>query len=462
MTGFTDTGHAMNNTAAGHEAGHASSPDNERFNRKHHHARMRRHRSARTATMRATALFAAAAFGLSGLAACGSGASSSSGSSSADSGALMLGGFFPETGSLSYLGPDTVAAFKLAVKDVNAAGGVLGKTVNTAIADSSDADHADQNTSGVQSLLAKKPGVIIGSPSSSVTKNIYKQASGSKVPVISVGATSPSLSGIDEYFFRTIAPDGVQGAVMGNVIEQDGVQNLAIAVFNDEYGTGLRKVIVNTLADSNVNIVYGKTETFDPTETNFSSLVTTLKASHPDAILVIAFDQTKALVKEMISQGIDTNKLYLTDGNTQDYSGDFDPGVLKGDAATIPGAEASDEFQKRIKSIDSSVKNFTYAAETYDAVVLSALAAQKGGAVDGATIKDNLPAVSGADGGTKCKSYKECLALIKDGKSIQYQGLTGIGPFNKDHDPSSANIGIYKFDGDNKPVFDHLQSGKVA
>ena len=101
--------------------------------------------------------------------------------------------------------------------------------------------------------------------------------------------------------------------------------------------------------------------------------MTTLKASHPDAILVIAFDQTKALVKEMISQGIDTNKLYLTDGNTQDYSGDFDPGVLKGDSATIPGAEASNEFQKRIKSIDSSVKNFTYAAETYDAVVLSAL-----------------------------------------------------------------------------------------
>lgn len=455
MNGFTSTGHTMNNPASDSVV----SQENGRFVGMQRR-RMRR-RSARTAAMRATALVAAAALGLSGLAACGSG-SSSSGSASSGNGALTLGGFFPETGSMSFLGPDTVAAFKLAVKDINAAGGVLGKDVNTAIADSSDADHADQNTAGVQSLLAKKPGAIIGPTSSSVSKNIYKQASGSKVPVISVGATSPSLSGIDPYFFRTIAPDGVQGAVMSNVIEQDGIQRLAIAVFNDEYGTGLRKVIVNTLADSNVDVVYGKTETFDPTETNFSSLVTTLKASNPDAILVIAFDQTKALVKEMISQGIDTNKLYLTDGNAQDYSGDFDPGVLKGDAATIPGAEASDEFQKRIKAIDSSVKNFTYAAETYDAVVLSALAAQKGGAVDGATIKDNLPAVSGADGGTKCKSYKECLALLKGGKSIQYQGLTGIGPFNKDHDPSSANIGVYKFDGDNKPVFDHLQSGKVA
>lgn len=93
-----------------------------------------RRRSTRMA-VRATALVAAAAIGLSGLTACGSG-SSSSGSSSSGSGALTLGGFFPETGSLSYLGPDTVAAFKLAIKDINAAGGVLGKNVNTAIADS--------------------------------------------------------------------------------------------------------------------------------------------------------------------------------------------------------------------------------------------------------------------------------------------------------------------------------------
>jgi branched-chain amino acid transport system substrate-binding protein len=115
----------------------------------------------------------------------------------------------------------------------------------------------------------------------------------------------------------------------------------------------LRKVIVNKLADSNVNIVYGKTETFDPTETNFSSLVTTLKASHPDAILVIAFDQTKALVKEMISQGINTNKLYLTDGNTQDYSGDFDPGVPKrvrnSKSASSPSIRRSRTSRMRLK-----------------------------------------------------------------------------------------------------------------
>ena len=51
--------------------------------------------------------------------------------------------------------------------------------------------------------------------------------------------------------------------------------------------------------------------------------------------------------------------------------------------------------------------------------------------------------------------------LLKDGKDIQYQGQTGIGPFNKNNDPSSANIGVYTFDKDNKPVFDRTQSGDV-
>jgi branched-chain amino acid transport system substrate-binding protein len=52
-------------------------------------------------------------------------------------------------------------------------------------------------------------------------------------------------------------------------------------------------------------------------------------------------------------------------------------------------------------------------------------------------------------------------AAAEGWQGIQYQGQTGIGPFNKNNDPSSANIGVYTFDKDNKPVFDHTQSGDV-
>ncbi|KFI50878.1 ABC transporter substrate-binding protein [Bifidobacterium callitrichos] len=411
-----------------------------------------------------TAAVAAAVMALAG---CGSSSSGSSGTSGGDSGSgkvdtFTLGGLWPETGSLAYLAPPELAAEKLAVKDINAAGGVLGKDVTTVDADTSDADHADQNTSATQSVLSKKPSFIIGPASSSVVKNVYKSITEQKIPMLSMGATSSDFSGLSPYFFRTVPPDTVQGTVLGQVIAQDGVKNLAVAVFNDEYGTGLRDTVVKTVKDAGVNIVYGEKDAFDPTETNFSSIVTAIKASKPDAIAVIAFDQTKPLIKEMASQGIDTHKLYFVDGNTADYSKDLDAGLLEGSKGTIPGVMASDEFQKKlVAAYGKDISTFTYGAETYDGIILAALAAQKGGSADGETIQENMAAVSGANGGTECSTYSDCLAALKSGKDIHYKGVTGIGPFNKSNDPSSANIGVYKFDAKNVPNFDHDQEGEV-
>ena len=399
-------------------------------------------------SMAVTAMIAAAVMALAG---CGSSSNSAdSSASSKKSDTFVLGGLWPETGSLSYLAPPELAAEKLAVADINAAGGVLGKDVTTVDADTSDADHADQNS------------FVIGPASSSVVKNVYKTITSAKVPMLSMGATSSDFSGLDPYFFRTVPPDSVQGAVLGQVIAQDGVKNLAIAAFNEEYGTGLRDTIAKTASDAGVNIVYGEKDAFDPTETNFSSIVTAIKASNPDAIAIVAFDQTKSLVKELASQGVDTHKLYFVDGNTADHSEDLDAGLLKGTKGTIPGVMASDDFQKKlVKAYGKDIDNFTYGAETYDGIILAALAAEKGGSADGETIQKNMAAVSGATGGDECTTYKDCVAAIKAGKDIKYKGLTGIGAFNKNNDPSSANIGVYVFDGDNKPVFDHTQEGKV-
>ena len=420
-------------------------------------------KSMKKLSITTTAVIAAAVMSLAGCGSSSSGSDStaSSSDSSAKTTKFVLGGLWPETGSLAYLAPPELAAEKLAVKDINDAGGVLGNDVTTVDADTSDADHADQNTSAAQSVLSKNPSFVIGPASSSVVKNTYKSITSQNVPMLSMGATSASFSGLSDYFFRTVAPDTVQGAVMGNLIAQDGVQKLAIAVFNDEYGTGLRDTVVKTAGDAGVDIVYGEKDTFDPTETNFSSMVTSIKASNADATLVIAFDQTVPLVKELATQGIDTHKLYMTDGNTVDHSEDFDAGLLEGSVGTIPGAHPTDEFQKNVKSFNSKVTDFTYTAETYDAIVLAALAAQKGGATDGETVQENLMAVSGSTKGEECDSYKACLALLKDGKEIQYKGQTSIGAFNDAHDPSSASIGVYKYDADNKPVFDHSQEGSV-
>jgi len=417
-----------------------------------------------THAVRAAALAGAAALVL---AACGgsgdSGDDTTDGASAAGSSdALIIGTLLPQTGSLAYLGPPEIAGVGLAVKEINEAGGVLGKDVVQEDADSSDADHAEVATQSVTDLLSKKVQVIIGAASSSVTLNVVDDITAAKVVQISPANTATKLSGYSPYYFRTAPPDTVQGAALGNLITGDGHSNVGILVFNDDYGTSLRDVVQKTVEDAGGTITYGlKGQEFDPAASSFDSDITALLATNPDSVVVLAFEQTKQIIPALVGAGVDPSTIYLVDGNTADYSADFQPGTLEGAQGTIPGAFPSDEFQARLKTVDANLKDFAYGPESYDAAILAALAATKGNGTDGETIQKNLAAVSGANGGEECSTYKDCVALIKDGKDIQYKGQAGVGPFNADNDPSSAFIGVYKYGADNKNVWVKAVEGSV-
>jgi ABC-type branched-subunit amino acid transport system substrate-binding protein len=417
-----------------------------------------------THAVRAAALAGAAALVLT---ACGgsgdSGDDATDGASAAGSSdALIVDTLLPQTGSLAYLGPPEIAGVGLAIKEINEAGGVLGKDVVQEDADSSDADHAEVATQSVTDLLSKKVQVIIGAASSSVTLNVVDDITAAKVVQISPANTATKLSGYSPYYFRTAPPDTVQGAALGNLITGDGHSNVGILVFNDDYGTSLRDVVQKTVEDAGGTITYGlKGQEFDPAASSFDSDITALLATNPDSVVVLAFEQTKQIIPALVGAGVDPSTIYLVDGNTADYSADFQPGTLEGAQGTIPGAFPSDDFQAKLKTVDANLKDFAYGPESYDATILAALAAVKGKGTDGETIQKNLAAVSGANGGEECKSFADCVKLLDDGKDIQYKGQAGVGPFNADNDPSSAFIGVYKYGNDNKNVWVQAVEGSV-
>jgi len=417
-----------------------------------------------THAVRAAALAGAAALIL---AACSSGGgdsddNASEGSTAAASGPLKIGSLLPQTGSLAYLGPPEIAGVDLAIKDINEAGGVLGEDVTVEHTDSSDADNAEVATQSVTELISKKVSAIIGAASSSVTLNVVDDITNAKIVQVSPANTATKLSGYSPFYFRTAPPDTVQGSALGNLITGDGHENVGILVFNDDYGTSLRDVVEKTVEDAGGTITYGKKgQEFDPKASSFDSDITALLATNPDAVVVLAFEQTKQIIPGLVAGGVNPANIYLVDGNTADYSADFQPGTLEGAQGTIPGAFPSDDFQARLKEVDPNLKDFAYGPESYDATILVALAAEKGKATDGETIQKNMAAVSGADGGEKCTSFKDCVALIKDGKDIQYAGQAGVGPFNADNDPSSAFIGVYKYGADNKNVWVKAVEGEV-
>lgn len=411
-----------------------------------------------TNAVRAAALAGAVALILT---ACGSG-DGTTGDATTEASPLIIGTLLPQTGSLAFLGPPEIAGVGLAVKEINDAGGVLGADVQLENADSSDADNAEIATQSVTDLQSKNVQVIIGAASSAVTRNVVEDITNAKIVQISPANTATDLSGKSPFYFRTAPSDLLQGAALGGLILGDGHANVGVLVFNDDYGTSLRDVLKTTLEAEGATVTYGnKGEEFDPKATSFADPVTAVVASNPDAIAIIAFAQSKQIIPELVAKGFDMSKVYFVDGNLTDYSADFEPGTLEGAQGTLPGAFPDDAFQQRLLGIDSALKDFSYAAESYDATTLAALAAVKGGATDGVTIQKNLAAVSGADGGTECTGFKECADLIADGKDIDYAAISGAGAFNADNDPSTALIGVYQYGADNKYTFIKSEAGSL-
>jgi len=416
-----------------------------------------------TQAVQAAALAGAVALVLTACAGDDEGGSGDGESEAGATGPLVVGTLLPQTGTLAYLGPPEIAGVDLAVQEINEAGGVLGEDVEVVHADSSDADHAEVATQSVTDLISQDVQVIIGAASSSVTLNVIDDITGAEIVQISPANTATSLSGYSDFYFRTAPPDTVQGAALGNLITGDGHANIGILVFNDDYGTSLRDVVKTTVEEAGASVVYGNEgEEFDPAASSFATDVTALTATNPDAVVVLAFEQTKQIIPELVAAGVDPTTIYMVDGNTADYSADFDPGTLEGAQGTIPGAFPSDEFQARLKEVNADLTDYAYGPESYDATVLAALAAVKGGGTDGPTIQANMAAVSGADGGEECTTFADCVELIDSGEDIQYVGQAGVGPFNEDNDPSSAFIGVYRYGADNKNVWVKAVEGEVG
>ena len=88
-------------------------------------------------------------------------------------------------------------------------------------------------------------------------------------------------------------------------------------MFNDTYGSGLRDATQSTLEAAGAKCVYGckgDGDEFPAGQTTFSAEVQAVTAAKPDAIVIIAFDETKLVVPELAASGFDMSKTYFVDG----------------------------------------------------------------------------------------------------------------------------------------------------
>ena len=386
--------------------------------------------------------------------------SSSAAPAAKGDGTLKIGTLLPQTGSLAFLGPPEFAGVDLALQDINDAGGVNGKPVGKVDSDSGDTS-TDTASQSVDRLLSNNVDAIVGAASSSVSLSVIDKITGAGVVEISPANTSDELTTYDDkgLYFRTAPPDVLQGRVLGDLILSDGNSTVGILALQDSYGTGLAKSATKSVTDGGGQVV--ETVIYDPKAASFATEVGKIKAADPEAIAVIAFDETKKIIPEMVKQGIGpaNKKIYFVDGNLANYDKDFPKGTLEGVKGTLPGVVAGDEFKARLTAMKPDLTEFAYSPESYDATILVALAAQAAGDDAGESIASKMQEVS--EGGTPCESFKDCLALLKDGKDIDYNGVSGPVEFNDKGDPSKATVGIYQYGADNKYTFLEGKDGEI-
>ncbi len=238
-------------------------------------------------------------------------------------GVLKFGGLLPQTGSLAFLGAPEFAGAELAVADINAAGGVLGKPVEWSPGDSGDTstDIASQTT---DRLLGEGVDAIIGAASSSVTLTVIDKITAAGVVQFSPANTSLKLVDYPDHslYFRTAPPDDLQGNVIAQLVSDDGNQSAYILALDDAYGTSLADVVEAGLTAAGVEVL-GK-KIYDPKATSFDAEVDEIVAADPDAIVLITFDEGSRILKTMVEKGIGPNvkAVYGCDGNIGNALGD--------------------------------------------------------------------------------------------------------------------------------------------
>ncbi|EOM78538.1 branched chain amino acid ABC transporter [Rhodococcus rhodnii LMG 5362] len=365
---------------------------------------------------------------------------------------LKLGTLLPDTGSLAFLGPPMVAGTQLAVNDVNAAGGVLGQPVELIPGDSGDTT-TDTANATVDRELAAGVSAIMGAASSSVSLKVIDKITSAGVVMFSPANTSDQFICYPDkgQYFRTAPTDVLQAQALAQLIANDGAQRVSILAMNDPYGTGLAENLRTNLADAGLPDDQVQKIVYDPNAQSYNAEVDQVNNFGPDAVAVIGFDESSRIITRMHEVGIgpsDGMLVYGVDGNMGNALGEASaPGLLDGMQGTTPLTDVGAAFQDRVRSVNPALIDFNYSGESYDAVVITALAAEQAGSTAGVDIAANINSVT--KDGTVCTSFQECLPLVQAGEDIDYDGITGKLDFDDAGEPSIGSYGHMKFGADN-------------
>lgn len=198
---------------------------------------------------------------------------------------IKLAAAGPMTGTNAETGARMRAGIELAVEEINASGGINGKTL---VVDIYDDEGRPEGAAAVAQRIASDPDVIgvighINSSASMAALPIYKRAG---LTQISGNSSAHRLThlGFDNIFRVIINDQGQAPVVAEHVITNEGRKRLAILYENSDYGKGAMEAAKAKAEELGAEVVAA--ETYQPgVDRDFSAQLTAIKAANPDALI---------------------------------------------------------------------------------------------------------------------------------------------------------------------------------
>ncbi len=366
---------------------------------------------------------------------------------------LRIGSLLPSTGDLASVGTPIAETVPLVVETVNACGGVNGQPVTLIAADdqSNPAAGAEAMTKLVE--IDRVAGVV-GSFGSSVSNAAADIATRGQVMLVSPGSTSTLLTeraqrgDFNGYWARTAPPDNYQAQALAQLAKKEGFQRVSTVVINNDYGRSFEQEFTRAFKALGGTVVNEDRPTrYDERATTFTTEAAAAFAGNPDAVVAILYPETGSLLlKSAFEQGLTQNvAILLTDGvkseSFPEQVGRTPDGkyIIAGAKGTVPGADG--QALGALQALWRTKKGGelpAFAAQAWDAAALLVLAAEAAKSNTGEGIRSKLRDVANAPG-EEVDDVCTALALLREGKEINYQGASG----NVDIDENGDVVGVY-------------------
>ena len=351
---------------------------------------------------------------------------------------LKIGALMPMTGGLQAFGTTSLNGVKLAITEVNAAGGVNGGKMTMAVGDTQTAPQA--GVDAAQKLISiEKVKALVGALSSGVTIPIASTVSSKAgIPQISSASTSPEITKLkdNDFLFRTVPTDAVQGIALAQVVNEKKVQNVSIVYVNNDYGKGLAEAFSVSFKKTGGTVT--QSVAYEEKQATYRGELRRAARGKPDALLLIGYPKDGISILKQSLEGGYFKKFVFTDGmKAPEVIKAIGAKFLNGAFATAPQSvgEGNKLFKAAYNKQFGQLPPKPFIDSAYDATLLLALAAEKAKSDDPKAIRDALRFVANPPGAKILPGqYAKAKKLLAAGQDIDYVGASGPQNFDKTGD----------------------------